>query len=147
VSNPVLAEELLSPAVARPAPPVRCTVVICDDQEELRDAVGKVLAGLPRFEVVGAAGDGETCLALLAVVRPDILVLDVNMPGGGPRVPRAAKAIDPSLHILVYSGRNEPVLQQEMLAAGADEFVLKTGRLRPLVDALGRAFDRKTHPA
>jgi DNA-binding NarL/FixJ family response regulator len=147
VTSPIVAVGVPTSAAVPPTPAARCTVFICDDQEQVRNAVGKVLAGLPQFVLVGEAGDGATCLELLSAVRPDILILDVNMPGGGPRVPRAAKAIDPNLHIMVFSGRNEPVLQQEMLSAGADDFIVKTGRLRPLVEALGRAYDRKTLPA
>jgi DNA-binding NarL/FixJ family response regulator len=136
------------PVVSTPkSPEAHCTVFVCDDQKELRNAIGKVLIGLPDFTLVGEAADGAACLDRLPSVRPDILILDVNMPGGGPRVPRAAKMIDPSLHILVYSGRTDDLLRQEMLSAGADEYVVKTGRLRPLLDALGRAHDHKAQQA
>jgi DNA-binding NarL/FixJ family response regulator len=62
------------------------------------------------------------------------------MPGGGPHVATAAKAIRPRLHIVVFSGRQEKNTATAMLTAGADQYVLKTGRVRPLVQALENAY-------
>lgn len=115
------------------------TVLVCDDRKELRDAIGDLLAQLPAFTVVGYAFDGTTCLEGIRARRPDILILDVNMPGGGPGVPEQAKHICPGLHIVVFSGQNNELVRHGMLAAGADQYVLKTGRLSPLIQALLRA--------
>lgn len=115
------------------------TVLICDDRKELREAIGDLLAQLPAFTVVGYAVDGSTCLEGVRVRQPDILILDVNMPGGGPGVALAAKHIRPGLHIVVFSGQSDDIVRHGMLAAGADQFVLKTGRLSPLIQALRRA--------
>jgi two-component system invasion response regulator UvrY len=115
------------------------TVLVCDDRQELRDAIGDLLMQLPAFRVVGYAVDGTTCLAGVRTWMPAILVLDVNMPGGGPEVARAAKAICTSLHIVVFSGQSGEDVRHGMLAAGADQYVIKTGRLSPLIQALHRA--------
>jgi two-component system invasion response regulator UvrY len=119
------------------------TVLVCDDRQELRDAIAKVLADVPRFIVVGEATDDVSCLQRINDLRPDVLILDVSMPGGGPSVARKAKALHPDMHILVFSGRQDPRLQREMLGAGADQYVVKTGRLRPLLEALDRAFSHR----
>ena len=115
------------------------TVLICDDRKELRDAIGDLLAQLPAFTVVGYPVDGASCLDGIRAWRPDILILDVNMPGGGPAVAVEAKHISPGLHIVVFSGQNDEIVRHGMLAAGADQYVLKTGRLSPLIQALRRA--------
>ena len=81
-----------------------------------------------------------SCLEQVRTLRPDVLILDVSMPGGGPHVARAAKELNPGTHILVFSGRQDARVQEAMLAAGADQYVVKTGRLRPLLQALDRAF-------
>ena len=62
------------------------TVLVCDDRQELRDAIAKVLADVPRFIVVGEATDDVSCLQRVRDLRPDVLILDVSMPGGGPAV-------------------------------------------------------------
>lgn len=115
-------------------------VVICDDRSELRDAIGLVLLGNRRFQLVGEAQDARSCLTQVELLRPDLLILDVNMPGGGPDVARTLRDRWPDLFILVYSGQSRPQVRDDMLAAGADRFVLKTGRLRPLLEALDDAW-------
>jgi DNA-binding NarL/FixJ family response regulator len=62
------------------------------------------------------------------------------MPGGGPDLAKAAKELNPGMHIVVFSGRQDARVQREMLGAGADQYVVKTGRLRPLLEALNQAF-------
>jgi len=117
-----------------------CTIVICDDQPELREAIVEVLASIPKFDVVGHAEDGTTCLERVRETGPDVLILDVNMPGGGPHIAKAAKDIRPELHIVVFSGREDSKIERAMLEAGADQYVLKTGRVRPLLQALQTAY-------
>jgi len=118
------------------------TVLVCDDRPELRDAISNALAGFPRYTVVGEASDAASCLRGVEDNRPDILILDVSMPGGGPPVTRAVRSLHPTMHILVYSGRSEQRVQRDMLAAGADQYLLKTGRLGPLIQALDKSTGR-----
>jgi CheY-like chemotaxis protein len=113
---------------------------VCDDRKELREAITNVLAHEPRFTVVAHAIDDVSCLQRVREVRPDVLILDVGMPGGGPDVARSAKLLHPGMHIMVFSGRQDARMQREMLLAGADQYVVKTGRVRPLLAALDRAF-------
>ena len=115
------------------------TVLICDDRLEIREAIQGILADLPGFRVVGEAGDGPGCLADVERTRPDVLILDVSIPGGGANLAAAAKKIHPELHIIVFSGRHDRRTQRDMLTAGADQYVVKTGRSRLLVEALDRA--------
>jgi DNA-binding NarL/FixJ family response regulator len=119
-----------------------CNIVICDDQPELRSAIVDILDADPRFLVVGHAEDGTSCLQRVQETHPDLLILDVNMPGGGPHVATGAKDIRPELHIVVFSGREDGAIERAMLEAGADQYVLKTGRIRPLLQALQTAYVR-----
>lgn len=124
-----------------------CTVLICDDRQELRDAISTALASAARFRVVGEASDRSSCLRGIRDTQPDVLILDVGMPGGGPHVAAQAKAVSPTTYVLVFSGIADPNVRLAMLTAGADDYVVKTGRLRPLLEALNRAFEvRGSHP-
>jgi CheY-like chemotaxis protein len=116
------------------------TIVVCDDHHYLRDAVKMVLSTVPRFQIVGEASDGATCLEQVRDARPDVLILDVGMPGGDPDLTRAAKELNPGMHVIVFSGRQDDQTRRAMLEAGADQYVVKTGRLQPLVDALDRVI-------
>ena len=115
------------------------TVLVCDDQQHVRDAIKVVLSGASRLMVVGEAADGDSCVQQVAKWRPDVLILDYSMPGGGPQVARSVRELHPGIHIIVFTGRHDPSVRDAMLDAGADQFVLKTGRLRPLMDAMERA--------
>jgi two-component system response regulator DesR len=117
----------------------RCRVLICDDQSLVREAVSEALAGMPGFLKVGEAANGGDCLAELCVARPDLLILDINMPQGGLELASAAKECMPDLKIVVFSAYRNVGLEAQMRSAGADEYVVKTGRLRPLREALDRA--------
>lgn len=127
---------------AAPSAPDRpCTLLICDDKPQLRQALHDVLTQHPRLAVVGQADDGASCLAQLRSSAPDVLILDVNMPGGGPGLARAIKQIDPATYVLVYSARRDAQTRTAMLDAGADDYLVKTGRLRPLLDLLVRVCE------
>jgi two-component system nitrate/nitrite response regulator NarL len=115
----------------------RCSVVICDDHHDLRRAVADVLSADSRFYVIAEATDARTCLIALQLTEPDVLLLDYNMPGGGPGLVRAVRELRPGTYILVFSGSTSA--EQEMLAAGADAYLAKTGRLGPLLAALDLA--------
>ena len=111
------------------------SVLICDDQPELRRALFDVLSHA-RFLVVGEAADGAACLEQLPSAKPDVVILDVNMPGGGPELARTVRERDPDTYILVFSARQDAETRRAMLAAGADAYLVKTGRLRPLLQLL-----------
>ena len=123
---------------------VVCSVLICDDRPDVRTAIRLGITGDPRFTVIAEACDAASCLHLVGLTRPDVLILDVNMPGGGPQVVRAVKQLCPTVQILVYSSSTNRRSRPDMLAAGADDYVIKTGRLQPLLDGLHRAADRIT---
>ena len=116
-----------------------CRVFICDDQAEIRLALSEVLASLPGFQKVGESADGEGCLKDLGASRPDLLILDVNLPQGGAGLARAARVLVPDLLIVAFTAMTSPETRSAMLHAGVDYYVVKTGRLQPLTDALRSA--------
>jgi len=118
-----------------------CRVFVCDDQPGIRDALSGVLDALAGFEMVGEAHDRASCISGLTETRPDMLILDVQLPGGGPGLAKEAKEIDPDLKIIVFSAVTDTHVEAAMRGAGVDEYVVKTGRLRPLREALTRAAD------
>jgi DNA-binding NarL/FixJ family response regulator len=121
------------------------TVLVCDDRTEMRDAITGLLELLPDLKLVGSAADARACVAGVREFMPDVLMLDVNIPGGGPDLAREVKAINPTMHIVVFSGHDEPAIRERMLAAGADQYVIKTGRLSPLLTALRRVGPAPSH--
>lgn len=119
--------------------PTLRTLVVCDDRPEVRDAIVRAVSLLTGFRVIGEATDATTCLLRIRDLSPVVLTLDIGMPGGGPDLVKAVRALDPALHIVVFSARDDQEVQAQMLDAGADAYVLKSGRLSPLIRALLRS--------
>lgn len=123
----------------------RIRVLICDDSPEMREALTAAICGWEGFEVIGQAGDAAAALYLLATLRPDVIVLDVRMPGSAVRVARAAKGLPAAPRVVIHTTEVGSAVRRSF-ATTADEYVVKTGRLRPLRQALSRAAHGNTLP-
>ncbi len=118
----------------------RLRVLIAEDDPELRSLLGQVIGAEPAFELVASAEDAPAAIALAAATRPDVALVDVQMPGGGGVT--AARGIhrrSAGTKVLAFSGEGarESVLQ--MLEAGAIGYLLKGESLDELVEAIKRA--------
>jgi DNA-binding NarL/FixJ family response regulator len=104
------------------------TIVVADDHVLVREGLKMLLAAEPDLEVIGDTGDGAAVESLLRRLAPDLLVLDLELPGkSGIEVAAAAKA-DPTLtcKVLVLTGNLKPETVSRALAAGADGYVVKS---------------------
>ena len=116
-------------------------VLLADDQPTLRSAVRFLLEQEPDVLIVAEATDVASLLACAAELRPDLLLLDWELPGlnttGSARlVINSLYASCPSLHIIVFSGR--PEASRHALAVGASAFVSKADPPERLLAALRR---------
>lgn len=122
------------------------TVFVADDQVLVRAGVEALVAGLPGFACVGSAGDGAACLRQLLEAQPDILLLDLGMPGNdGLSVARAVRQRHPAVRIVILTSRTDAALAREALALGVAGYVSKDFVLDELALALrgaiaGRCF-------
>lgn len=102
------------------------TVVVADDHAVVRAGVVHIFGNDEGFEVVGEASSAAGALSLVIALRPDVLVLDVSMPGGqGMSVIREMRRVAPSTKVLVLSMYDNPEYIVESERAGADGYVLK----------------------
>ena len=112
-------------------------VVLADDHEMLREIVREFLAGQDGMEVVGEAVDGQTALEQARLLHPDVVVMDISMPGGGGiRATRQIRAELPGVRVVALSIYSEEVYVQAMLDAGASGYVVKKSIARHLVPAI-----------
>jgi DNA-binding NarL/FixJ family response regulator len=114
--------------------PIR--VVIVDDQPLIRQGFSMILAAQPDIEVVGEAADGAAAVAEVARVAPDVVLMDIRMPGldGIEATRRVRAAAATKVLILTTFGHDEYVA--EALSAGASAFVLKDSTPEELVHAV-----------
>lgn len=109
------------------------SVYICDNYGALRDLMRFSLEDDPRVQVVGEAEDAITCIRELPEVRPDVLVLDLRMPGmtGLQAVPEIRTA-SPDTRIVVYSQYIDDRTEEELKEAGVEAWLKKDEDLSEL---------------
>ena len=116
------------------------TVLVVDDQVLIRAGLVALLRAAPGIEVVGEAADGETAVALAARTRPNVIIMDIRMPGaGGIAATRAIlaaadQADRPRVLVLTTFDLDEYVY--EALRAGASGFLLKDSPPERLLNAV-----------
>ena len=113
-------------------------ILLVDDQELVRAGFRIILQSEPGFEVVGEAGDGAAAVRLAAELQPDVVCMDVQMPGMDGLQATRAMVADPAIaaRILILTTFDRDDYLFEALAAGASGFLLKTASPEDLVDAV-----------
>ena len=112
-------------------------ILLADDHEMLREEVRKFLARQDGMEVVGEAVDGESALEQARRLNPDVVVMDISMPGGGGiSATRKIGAELPEVRVVALSIHTERRNVQAMLGAGASGYVVKDSIARDLVPAI-----------
>jgi two-component system response regulator NreC len=122
------------------------TVVLADDHRVVRTGLHMLLDAEDDIEVVAEAGDVESTERAVLGYRPDVLVLDLNMPGEEslPAIPRI-RASAPSTAIVVLTMQDDPDLAREALRTGALGYVLKDAADTELVHAIRLAAEGRTY--
>ncbi|HUK45292.1 MAG TPA: response regulator transcription factor [Gaiellaceae bacterium] len=127
--------------------PVR--VLVCDDHALVRSGLRRLLETEPGVEVVGEAADGDEAVAGVREERPDVLLLDVVLPGrsGIDILPDLAEAA-PETRVLLLSMQDDPAYVRQAFSAGADGYLLKEAADSELVQAIHEVADgrRYVHP-
>jgi two-component system response regulator DevR len=101
-------------------------VFLVDDHEMVRDGVRALLEGEPDIVVVGEAGTAAEALERIPAVRPDLTLLDLNLPdGSGIDVCRDLRSVDASVRVLVFTSVDDDEALLAAVLAGADGYVLK----------------------
>ena len=122
----------------------RVRVLLADDHELVRAGVRKVLENSPGIEVVGEASRGDETLTKLAELDPDVLLLDLNMPGGdGFEVLRRARDEAGGTRIVVLSLHVQAEYVSRAVRDGADGYLSKDLAVQDLPDAIASVMAGK----
>jgi len=128
----------------QPTSPKSITVMLVDDHPVVRDGYRHLLENTPDIRVVAEANDGEDACVLYAQHKPDVVILDLSMPGiGGLETLRRIKAKDPAINILVFSMHDSETLVLRSLEAGATGYLTKQGGVAQMVEAVRQVAQGK----
>ncbi|HLU75793.1 MAG TPA: response regulator transcription factor [Nonomuraea sp.] len=117
-------------------------VMLAEDQSMVRGALASLLGLEPDIEVVGEAGDGEEAVAVAAAERPDIALLDIEMPGGGGiAAAERIRAAVPGCRVMILTTFGRPGYLRTAMEAGAVAFLVKDSPARELAAAIRRVRD------
>jgi DNA-binding NarL/FixJ family response regulator len=112
-------------------------VVVADDHKVVRAGIRELLSDEPDIEVVGEARDGREAVALALSVRPDVVVMDINMPElSGVEATRQICAATSAVRVLVLTAYLEDPYIYGLLDAGASGYILKTAEGQEIVRAV-----------
>ncbi|MGK2939005.1 MAG: EAL domain-containing protein [Solirubrobacteraceae bacterium] len=116
------------------------SVLLAEDDEQMRMALTSFIGTEPGFMLVGAVTDAQEAIDLSRALQPDVVVVDVNMPeGGGPRATREIRRRVPGTRVLALSAANDRATVLGMLEAGASGYIVKGGPVQEISDAIRRA--------
>ncbi len=114
-------------------------VLLADDNARFRGVLRRLLERDPEIVVVAEAGDGAEALESAAELLPDVVLMDVSMPGlDGLEATYALKAQHPDVTVLMLSVGDKEQEIAAGLAGGAAEYLVKGGPAREIVDAIKR---------
>ncbi len=112
-------------------------VFIADDSDFIRERLPEMLSQLSGVEVIGQAEDGIEAVKSILTLSPDVVILDIRMPGkGGIEVLKEVKKHKPSTVIIILTNYPYPQYKKKCLEAGADFFLDKSVDFDQLPDIL-----------
>ena len=120
----------------------RIRILIVDDHVLMRSGLRALLGSCPDIEVVGEAGDGQAALVLTGETSPDIVLLDVSMPGmGGLECVRLIRRDHPRVRVILLTMHEDARYLQEGVAAGAAGYVMKKSADEVLYQAIRSVYN------
>lgn len=115
--------------------PIR--ILLADDHAITREGTRRLLESEPDLEVIGEAGNGEEALRLAEELRPDILVLDISMPGlNGIQVAETIRLKLPEIRIIILTGYESEQYARALVRLGVNGYLSKTASSEELATAL-----------
>jgi two-component system, NarL family, response regulator LiaR len=116
------------------------SIIIVDDHEVVRNGIRSFIETLPDFQVVGEAASGEEAIKLVGEQIPDVVLMDLIMPGmDGIETTREVKKVSPRTQVVVLTSYHEDEHIFPALKAGAISYLLKDMKMEKLAETIQRA--------
>ncbi len=123
-------------------------ILLVDDHELIRIALAQILDGASDVQVIGQASSGEAALDLARRLLPDVVIVDVDMPGmGGVEATRRISALPGKPKVIVISVHTQSPYPQRLLEAGATGYLPKAGHAQDILAAVRSVYRGKPYIA
>lgn len=120
-------------------------VLLADDHHMVRAGIRQLLEGAGDIQIIAEAGDGEEAQSLIQKHKPDVAVLDIQMPkASGIEVTRWVRAHLPEVGVLILTAYDDDPYVMAVLQAGANGYVLKTANTEELIQAVRDVHEGKS---
>ncbi len=120
-------------------------VILADDHHIVRAGIRQLLESAKDIQVIAEAGDGEEAQALIQQHKPDVAVLDIQMPkASGIEVTRWVRSHLPEVGVLILTAYDDEPYVMAVLQAGANGYVLKTAKTEELIQAVHDVYEGKS---
>lgn len=119
-------------------------IIIADDHQIVRDGISALLIKKREIEIVAEASNGEKLLNILKNLTPDIIILDISMPGKtGIELTKIIKTEYPEIEIIIFSSHSEGENVIKAIEAGAKGILPKNSVREELIEALETVYERR----
>jgi len=125
-------------------------IFLAEDHAVVREGLAELIGREADLEVIGEAGDGEEVVRMVKQLHPDIVLMDISMPGrNGVEATRQIKEDAPQIKVLVLTAFDNPEFVTAMIEAGAVGYLLKDVRGKELTNAIRSANEGESvlHPS
>lgn len=120
--------------------------MLVDDHDLVRTGIKRLLEDHPNIEIVGEAVSGEEALQQVSVYDPDVVLMDINMPGiGGLEATRKLLQRKPQLKIIVVTMHDDDLFPQRFLKAGALGYITKGAKVEEMLQAIRAVMANKRY--
>jgi two-component system invasion response regulator UvrY len=124
----------------------KITILIAEDHTLIRETWNFILNSDPRFQVLAACGNGEEAVELARQLRPNVVTMDINLPGiNGFEAAQLIRKYSPGSKILGVSMHSQPAYARKMIQAGAKGYVTKNSSYDELMNAISEIHNNRTY--
>ncbi|MCF6194628.1 MAG: UvrY/SirA/GacA family response regulator transcription factor [Kangiellaceae bacterium] len=121
-------------------------VLLVDDHELIRTGISRMLADFDIIKVIGEADSGESAVSMARELRPDVVLMDANMPGiGGLEATRRLIRFDPDIKVIAVTIHNAEPYPTKFMQAGAAGYVTKGADIKEIVNAIRQVKSGKRY--
>ena len=121
-------------------------ILIADDHDLIRQGLKSILNYEEDFVVAGEASNGEEAIALIALYKPDVLLMDINMPlMSGIEVLKKIKTMDLAVKVLLLTVESDKKIILDAIEIGAEGYILKGSSTQELVDGIRRVYNDENY--